>query len=117
MHAQLSHREAKSLFLAALDDELAEKDEARFRQHLDGCHDCRSGYDRYALVVKRVQKVEKEKAPPTLASMVMRRVRRKRLFGHRGIHLAHVHYRIPVEAIIPLLIGALVAALIVLMAP
>ena len=117
MEAQLSHREAKGLFLAALDEELAEREQKRLRAHLDECQDCRSGWDRYAKVVKRVKKLEREKAPLSLASMIMRRVRRRRIFNHRGMFLAYSNYRVPVEAIIPVLIGVLVAAFLVMMAP
>ena len=117
MEAQLSHREAKSLFLAALDDDLAEREERKLRAHLDQCQDCRSGWDRYARVVKKVQRVERERAPKSLATMIMRRVRRRRIFGSRGMHLAYSNYRVPVEAIIPVLIGVLVAAFLVMMAP
>ncbi|MHB8879358.1 MAG: zf-HC2 domain-containing protein [Myxococcaceae bacterium] len=117
MEAQLSHREAKGLFLAALDDDLAEREQNKLRAHLDECQDCRSGLDRYAKVVKRVQKVERLKAPKTLASVIMRRVRRRRIFGHRGMQAAYAAYRVPVEAIIPVLIGVLVAAFLVMMAP
>ena len=117
MEAQLSHREAKGLFVAAFDDELAGREEARFRAHLDECKDCRSGWDRYSSVVKQVRGVEREKAPLTLASIIMRRIRRRRIFGHRDVALVYSSYRVPVEAIIPVLIGVLVAALLVMMAP
>ena len=116
MQTQLSHGEAKSLFLAALDDELPDREEERLQQHLDSCDDCRVGWDRYARTVARVRKVEKERAPEHLASMIVRRTRRRR-FGHRAIHAAHIQYRVPVEAVIPVLLGALVAAFLVLIAP
>lgn len=116
VEAQLSHREAKGLFLAALDDELAEREELRLRAHLDHCDDCRSGWDRYARVVKRVQKVERERAPRSLASIIIRRVRRRRIFGHRAMAMAYANYRVPVEAIIPVLMGVAVAAFLVMMA-
>ncbi len=117
MEAQLSHREAKSLFLAALDDELAEREQRRLKAHLEECQDCRTGWDRYAKVVKRVQKVEHERAPKSLATVIMRRVRRRRTFGYRASVLAQAHYRVPIEAIIPVLLGIMVAAFLVMMAP
>jgi predicted anti-sigma-YlaC factor YlaD len=117
VEAQLSHREAKGLFLAALDEDLADREERKLRAHLDSCQDCRSGWDRYAKVIKRVKKVEREKAPKTLASLIIRRVRRRRIFNHRGVLAAYQNYRVPVEAIIPVLIGVLVAAFLVMMAP
>lgn len=117
MQTQLSHREAKSLFLDALDDELESQEQQRLRAHLDDCADCRQGYQRYARTVDTLRKVRREKAPPTLATMILRRVRRRRLFGQKGLHLAHAHYRVPAEAIIPVLLGVLVAAFLVLIAP
>jgi predicted anti-sigma-YlaC factor YlaD len=117
VQAQLSHKEAKGLFLAALDEDLAERDELRLREHLGECGDCRTGWERYAKTVNRLQKVEREKAPKALSTIIMRRVRRRRIFGHRGMNLAHMNYRVPVEAIIPVLLGVLVAAFLVLAAP
>ncbi len=116
MQAQLSHQEAKGLFLAALDEELAARDQARLHAHLDQCGDCRTGYQRYAQVVSRVQSIERERAPQQLSTVIMRRVRRRRLFGARGLALAHAQYRVPVEAIIPVLLGVLMAAFLVLSA-
>lgn len=116
MRVELSHREAKSLFGARVDEELPERDELRLRSHLDACADCRTGWERYQRAVKAVRGVEREKAPPFLATTILRRVRRRR-FGPRAFHLAHLNYRVPVEAFIPVMLGILVAAVLMLMAP
>lgn len=114
---RLSHREARALFLALADDELPAPKAEAVRTHLDGCDDCRQGWEGYARTVQRLQGVEREKAPPALASQVMNRVRRQRRFGLRGLHTAHAHYRVPVEILIPLLLGAAVAAFLFMAAP
>jgi len=114
--AQLNHREAKALFFALADEELPEPQAMAVRSHLDGCDECRAGWDRYAQTVQRVRKVEREKAPPLMASMVLNRVKRERRFGLRKLHLAQNYHRVPVEVLIPLLLAAAVAAFLVLSA-
>lgn len=117
MPAQLSHRETRALFLALADEDLpAEKAEA-VRTHLDGCGECQRGWQSYSNTVLRLREVEKQKAPPALASRVMTRVKRQRRFGLRGLHLAHAHYRLPVEILIPLLLAAAVGAFLLMAAP
>jgi len=113
----MDHREAQALFLALADDDLPAPKALEVRTHLDGCEDCRQGWQRYASTVKRLQGVAREKAPPALATMVLSRVRRKRRFGLRGLHAMHMNHRLPVEILIPLLLAAAVAAFLVLAAP
>ncbi len=114
---QLNHREAKALFFALADEELPEPQAQAVRSHLDGCDECRAGWDRYAKTVQRVRQVEREKAPPVMASLVMNRVKRERRFGGlRKLHLAHTYHRFPVEILIPLLLAAAVAAFLVMSA-
>ena len=114
---RLSHREARALFLALADDELPAPKAQAVRTHLDGCDDCRKGWEGYARTVQRLKDVEREKAPPALATQVMNRVRHQRRFGLRALHTAHAHYRVPVEILIPLLLGAAVAAFLFMAAP
>lgn len=114
MHVELSHHDATRLFPALIDQELAEQDQARLRQHLDGCGECREGWERYERAVTRVRSVGRERAPAGLASLIVRRVRRRRSFGLRSLVLAQAHYRVPFEVIIPLLLGVLVATVLLL---
>ncbi|HEX8438613.1 anti-sigma factor family protein [Archangium sp.] len=117
MPAQLSHRETKALFIALADEELpAEKADA-VRSHLDGCGECQRGWQSYSSTVLRLRKVDKQKAPPALASMVMTRVKRQRRFGLKKLHMMHAQYRLPVEILIPLLIAAAVGAFLIMSAP
>lgn len=117
MQVELSHKEARGLFGALVDDELPKKEVLRLRSHLDTCNDCRVGWERYERAITVVRHVEREKAPPTLASTILRRVRRRRIQGNRALHLAHLQYRVPVEAVIPVLIGIIAAAVLVLLGP
>ncbi|MBX5482343.1 MAG: zf-HC2 domain-containing protein [Myxococcaceae bacterium] len=113
----MSHKEARSLFGALIDDELPKREALRLRSHLDACVDCRSGWERYERAVRIVRGVEREKPHPALATLILRRVRRRRIHGARALHLSHVHNRVPVEAIIPVMLGIAVAAVLILMAP
>ncbi len=117
MQLQLSHHEATSLFPALVDQELADVEQARLREHLDGCDSCRDGWVRYERAVSRVRSLDRERAPAALATVIARRVRRRRVFGGKAIAMAQAHYRVPFEVIIPLLLGVLVAALLLLIAP
>lgn len=117
MEPRLSHREAKALFLALADEELPPPEAQAVKTHLDGCDDCRAGWERYERTVQRLRGVEREKAPPALASVVMTRVRRRRKFGLKGLHTSHSLYRLPVEILIPLLLAAAVAAFFLLASP
>lgn len=113
---RLNHRETRALFLALADDDLPAPQARAVRTHLDGCEECREGWDRYSRTVQRVRGVEREKAPPALASLVMGRVRRQRRFGLKGLHLSYAQHRFPVEILIPLLLAAAVAAFLVMSA-
>jgi anti-sigma factor RsiW len=117
VEVQLSHKEARGLFGALVDRELPTRDEQRLRVHLDDCGDCRTGWERYSRAVGAVRKVERTRAPQNLAGNILRRVRRSRWQGLRAQHLAHLHYRVPIETFIPVLLGILVAALLVFLAP
>lgn len=117
MQVQLSHKEARSLFGALVDAELPPVEERKLRSHLDDCDDCRVGWERYERAVTVVRGTQREKAPPSLAGNILRRTRRQRIQGMRGFHLAHLHHRVPVEAVIPVLLGILVAVMLMLMAP
>lgn len=114
MNARLDHQEVRGLFGALLDEELTDGKAASVREHLDGCTDCRIGWDRYARAIELVRKVAREKAPPSLASTILWRVRREGLFGARGLVRAHAHYRVPIEVMLPVVLGAAIAALILL---
>lgn len=119
MNAQsggLSHRQAQELFSARIDEALDTTGRGRLEAHLAGCAECRSGWERYARAVATVRAVPRAKAPVQLATLVARRVRRKRTLP-RALVRAQGELRVPYEILVPLLLGVVVAALIVLLAP
>ena len=116
MSAQLSHRETRALFIALADEELPAEQARQVQSHLEGCGECQRGWQAYAGGLRRVRQVERQRAPATLASSVMTRLKRERRSGLRRLHLAHAHYRLPVEIIIPVLLAAAVAAYFFLLA-
>ena len=52
---RMNHREARALFLALADDELPAPKAQAVRTHLDGCADCREGWEGYARTVQRLK--------------------------------------------------------------
>lgn len=106
--------ELEELFVAAVDETLPDREKERLKAELDGSPELKASFDKYARAVQLLKAAPREKAPPAMASMVMRRVRRRRLFGRNGLHTSHMQYRVPVEVLIPILIGVLVAAFLVM---
>jgi anti-sigma factor RsiW len=109
---EISHHDARALFGALIDEELAPDEKAQVSTHLARCDDCRAGYVKYERVVQQVRSLERLRAPPTLATRILLRVRRRRPFGTKGLALLHAQHRVPVEVIIPVLLAAAVAALL-----
>ncbi|HYX90792.1 MAG TPA: zf-HC2 domain-containing protein [Myxococcaceae bacterium] len=116
MQPSLSHEEARRLFGARVDEELPSREEEKLRAHLDACGDCRAGWERYERAVTVVRRVEREKAPPSLATSILRRIRRQRIEGLRGLHRAHLNHRVPMEAALPVLLGIALAVVLMLLA-
>lgn len=102
------------LFVDAVDEALPDRDQQRLLAELEGSPELKASYEKYARAVKLLKSAPREKAPEALASLVMRRVRRRRLFGQRGLHTAYMQYRVPVEVLIPILVGVLVAAFLIM---
>jgi anti-sigma factor RsiW len=115
---QLSHRAARALFLERADDALPPDSERRLDAHLRACADCAAGWQAYASAVGAVRATRPERAPPALATVVMRRVRRGR--QRPAARLAaqlQLDALLPLEAAVPLLLGIAAAAFLVLAAP
>ena len=117
MLTQLSKGEVERLFVAAADDALADRDAARLRAELDGDAELKGRFEKYNHAIALLKKAPKEKAPAALASVIMRRVRRRRLWGRNSLHTFHMQYRVPVEVIVPILLGVMVAAFLFFAAP
>ncbi len=117
MNLEISHREARQMFFAAIDEELPNVEEEKLFHHLEGCDDCRVGWEKYAKAVGKVRSLERVRAPASLSTMILRRVRRRRSWTHRKLAQAHAHHRLPAEVLIPLLLAVAVATLLVALAP
>ena len=112
----LTHRAARKLFVDLADQALDMAEQRRLEAHLEACADCAAGWQRYSATVQALRGVQRERAPVSLATTVMRRVRRNR---HRGLRLPHplmLAHRVPMEAAIPLLLGVAIAAFLILAA-
>jgi len=117
VRTQLSKAEVERLFLAAADDALADRDAVRLRAGLDEDAELKGHFDKYQSAIALLKKAPKERAPASLSTVIMRRVRRRRLWGRNSLHTMHMQYRVPVEVIVPILIGVLVAAFLFFAAP
>ena len=107
------HQEVRTLFPALIDAELDRGREQSLRAHLDECLDCRQGWVRYERAITLVRKVEREKAPAHLSSIILRRVRKQRSSAQRRDRMLRVVYRVPYEIMIPIMLAAAVAALLI----
>lgn len=109
----LSKAEQEQLFVGAVDGALPERDASRLKAELEGSAELKADFERYQKAVGLLRSAPREQAPVALSNLVMRRVRRRRLFGARSLHTTHMQYRVPIEVILPILIGALVAAFLI----
>lgn len=103
MRRELSKSEVERLFTGAVDDSLSDADVAT----LEADPELKAKLAQYERAVKLLRDAPKEKAPDALASMILRRTRRRR-FGLRLQKLQDAH-RFPVEVIIPILLAVAVA--------
>ncbi len=108
MQRELNTAEVERLFIGAVDQVLNEKDAQTFQSLLASDAELKQQFEKYSGAVKALKDMPREKAPPALASMILRRSKRRRsMFRSMAQHEAA--YRLPVEVIIPLVIAAVVA--------
>lgn len=110
MRRELSKSEVERLFTGAVDDSLSDADVAT----LEADPELKAKLADYERAVKLLRDAPKEKAPDALASMILRRTRRRRFHARDVQQLA---WRFPAEVVVPLAIAALVALFMVLAAP
>src|SRR4051794_33284719 len=103
----LESNEVEELFAGAVDGSLQGSDDERFKRALAEDRELKARFDRYQKTIALLKGAPREKAPPVLASMIMRRVRRRRVFDRRNAAMQQAMYRVPVEVIIPLLLGVM----------
>jgi anti-sigma factor RsiW len=108
---ELSKAEVERLFVGAVDDALPDRDAVQLNAGLDADPSLKTDYQRYARAVALLRRQPKEPAPPGLAGLVLRRVRRRRGAARRLAQQAD--YRLPAEIIVPLMLAVLVALFMV----
>jgi anti-sigma factor RsiW len=109
---ELSKADVERLFVGATDGALAAEEHAELKQALASNEALESDFARYQRAVTLLKSAPKEKAPPALAAVVMRRVRRRRGLARRLQWEASHH--LPAEVIVPVLLGVAMAALLVI---
>ena len=114
---ELSKAEVERLFVEAADDALPDADAIRLHKELDDDSELRARFEKYQKTIQLLKKAPRERAPESLSTVIMRRVRRRRLWGRNSTHTMHMQYRVPVEVLIPVLIGVLVAMFLFFAAP
>ena len=117
MSTALQTNEVEELFAGAVDGRLSDSDDAKLKRALAADAELKARFERYQKTISLLRGAPKEKAPPGLASTIMRRVRRRRIWDRRNSAMQQAMYRVPVEIIIPLLLGVMVAALLFFAAP
>ena len=73
-------------------------------------------FAKYQRAISMLKEAPKEKAPDALASMILRRTRRRR-FQLRTRDLQNAHFPFPAEVVVPMLIAALAEMFMLLASP
>ena len=114
MRRELSKNEVERLFVGAIDGALAEPEAKEFDAELAANPELKAKFAKYQRAISLLKEAPKEKAPDALASMILRRTRRRR-FQVRTRELQNAHF--PAEVVVPMLIAALVAMFMLLASP
>jgi hypothetical protein len=109
VRSELSDAELERLFVGAADEQLPAPEQNQLNAALEQSPELKLEFEKYKNAIALLKDAPREKAPPALAGMILRRARRRR-FGLRNTANLHAHYRVPVEVLIPILVGVLVAA-------
>lgn len=114
MRPEPSKHEVDRLFLGAVDGALADAEASDFEGELASDPELRARFTQYQRAISLLQQSPKEKAPPGLASLILRRTRRRR-FHSRTRDQQHAHF--PAEVVVPMVIAALVMLFMLLASP
>ena len=115
MRRELTKAEVERLFAGAVDEALPDRDAVLLEAELAADPALKQRFESYQRAVSLLRKAPKEKAPDALASMILRRARRRR-FGLRVQKLQDAH-RFPMEIVIPILLAVAVAVFLLLASP
>lgn len=115
MRRELTKAEVERLFAGAVDETLPAGDTTLLEAELAADGELKKRFEQYERTVKLLRDAPREKAPAALASMILRRTRRRRF----GLHVQKLHeaHRFPVEIVIPILLAVLVALFLVMASP
>ena len=114
MRRELSKNEVERLFTGAVDGALAEQESSEFDAELAADPELKARFAKYQRAIALLKDAPKEKAPDALASMILRRTRRRR-FQLRTREIQNAHF--PAEVVVPMIIAALVAMFMLLASP
>ena len=114
---ELSKSDVERLFVEAVDGALADADVERFQAELQANSELKARFEQYQRAVSLVRGQPRERAPEVLASVILRRTRRRRSVMH-SLRLNEMHFnRVPAEVFIPLLLAAAVALFLMTASP
>jgi anti-sigma factor RsiW len=115
----LDHARAQAMFAPLVDAELPSADLRLLRTHLSDCAQCQVGLERYERAVQLMRQAPPAKVPGSFASVVLRRVRKRRRSAMASAQGARFfeHVSIPAEAAIPIVIAAVAAAILLFALP
>ena len=113
----LDHARAQAMFAPLVDAELPSTDLRLLRTHLSDCAQCQEGLERYERAVQLMRQAPPAKVPGSFASVVLRRVRKRRRSAMAQGARFFEHVSIPAEAAIPIVIAAVAAAILLFALP
>lgn len=114
MVRELAPKDEERLFVGAVDDALAPAEAKELETELAENPELKAKFAKYQRAISLLKESPREKAPDALASLILRRTRRRRFQG-RNRELQQS--RFPVEVVVPLLIAALVALFMLFASP
>lgn len=103
---ELSKNDVERLFLSAVDGALAEDETAIWAAQLEADPKLKARFSQYMRTVRLLGKEPREKAPDALASLILRRTRRRRIHNRNR---EQIYSLFPAEVVVPMVIVALVA--------
>jgi anti-sigma factor RsiW len=114
VRTELSKTEVERLFVGAVDGALVGEEASEFDAQLAANPELKAQFAKYQRAISLLKETPREKAPDALASMILRRTRRRR-FQLRTREIQAAHF--PAEVVIPMIIAALVAMFMLLASP
>jgi anti-sigma factor RsiW len=107
----ISKAEVERLFVGSVDGSLADSDAVRLNVELDSDAALKEKFQKYDRAVSLLKNLPREKAPVAMASLIVRRTRKRR-FQNRSRQVMDA-WNVPAEVVIPLMVAVLVAAFLV----